>query len=228
MGGAIRVVRSDYFFNRSVRMHGEDVVLFGDGYTETIYLQRPYLLTNESLSAFKSLLMVKRELSEKIKEIKEKVLTWLKEQAFSPQEMPDANAYFNFGIKVAGHPLHVVQDVRSLDSVFAGANLVLTTPQLSLLKNMDKQKRQEYFWDLRLTLLGNTELGDFEIKPNPPDDVREVFISSKRIFYDALTKDRLINAIGGVYKAVMMIIWMLERYAGAPTPKEKESSPNAA
>ena len=165
-------------------------------------------------------------MSERVKEVKEKVLNWLKEEAFSPEEISDANAYFNFNIKVAGRPLHVLQNVRSIDSIFAGANLVFTPPQLSLLKNsMDKKKRQEFFWDLRLALLGKTELGDFEIKPNPPDDVREVFISSKRIFYDALTKDRLIHAIGSVYKNVTMVVWMLEeRYAGATAPQKKKTS----
>ena len=156
-------------------------------------------------------------------EVKEKVLNWLKEEALSPEEVSDPNAYFNFGIKVAGKPLHVVQNVRSLDSIFVGANLVLTPPQLSLLKkNMDEKKRQEYFWDLRLALLTNSELGDFQIKPNPPDDVREVFISSKRVFYDTLTKDVLIHTIHNVYKAVTMVVWMLERYAGAPVPKGKK------
>jgi len=222
MGGAIRIVSGDYFLDSFIRMHGDDVVLFGDGHTETMYLQRPYTLTNESLSTFKSLLMVNNTLSEKVKEIKEKVLVWLKEEAYSPEDVVDPNAFFNFNIKVAGSPLHVVQSVRNIDSVFVGANLVLTPVQLDLLKNnMDKKKRQEFFWDLRLALLSNNRLGDFRIKPNPPDDVREVFISSKRIFYDALTKDRLINAISSVYKAIMMVIWMLERYAGAPAPKEE-------
>jgi hypothetical protein len=196
-------------------MHVEDTVLFGDGHTETVYLQQPYTLTNERFSTFKTLLMVNNTLREKVKEIKEKVLVWLKEEGFSPEDVADPNAFFNFNIKVAGSPLHVVQSVRNIDSVFVGANLILTPAQLDLLNSMNKKKRQQFFWDLRLALAGNSELGDFEIKPNPPDDVREVFISSRRIFYDALTKDRLINAISSVYKAIMIVIWMLERYAGA-------------
>jgi len=220
MGGAVRVVRGDYFLSSHIRMHVEDAVLFGDGHNETIYLQRPYMLTNQSIISSKPLLMVKKILSEKVKETKGKVLDWLKEEAFSPEDVADPNAYFNFSIKVSGSPLHVVQNVRAIDSFFVGANLVLTPAQLDLLKNsMDKKKRQEFFWDLRLTLLKNNSLGDFEIKPNPPDDVREVFVSSRRIFYDALTKDRLIHAINAVYRAVMMVVWMLERYAGAPTPE---------
>ena len=159
--------------------------------------------------------------SERVKEVKEKILSWLKEEAMSPEELADPNAYFNIKVKVRGLVFHIVQNVRNIDSLFVGGKLVLTPAQLSLLRNnMDEKKRQEFFWDLRLALLRNNELGDFQIKPNPPHDVREVLITSRRIFYDSLTKDRLISAILAVYKAIIMVIWMLERYAGAITPKE--------
>lgn len=168
-------------------------------------------------------------LSEKVREIKEKVLNWLKEEALSPDEVSDPNAYFNFGIRIANMPFNVVQNVRNLDSIFVGTNIVLSPSQQSLIKdNMDKKKRQEYFWNLRLALLMNNELGEFQIKPSPPNDVREIFVSSKRVFYDGLTKNELIHAIHSVFKAVMMIVWMLERHAGIPTPKEKKSSPYVA
>lgn len=164
-------------------------------------------------------------LSQRIREVGEKVLKWLEEEGLSPEEVNDPDAHFNFNVKVAGRPFVVVQNLLSLDSVFVGANLVFTADQLTLLKKkMNKKKRKEYFWDLRLALLKNSELGDFEIKPNPPDDVREVSIFSKKIFYDTLTKDTLIHAIHRVYKAAIMVNWMLERHAGAPAPKEKKSS----
>lgn len=165
-------------------------------------------------------------MSEKVKETKEKILNWLKEEGLSPEEIADPNAYYNFGIKVAGgSPLNVIQHVHNIDSILIGTNLVLMPNQINLLKNnMDEKKRQEFFWNLRLTLLRNNELGDFQIKPNPPNDVREVFISSKRIFYDALSKDRLISSGYSVYRAVMEVVWMLELYAGAVTPKETKTS----
>jgi len=164
-------------------------------------------------------------LSERIREVGEKILNWLEEEGLSPEEVDDSNAHFNFNVKVAGRPFAIVQNLLSLDSVFVVANLVFTSNQLTLLeKKMNNKERKEYFWDLRLALLRNSELGDFEIKPNPPDDVREVSICSKRIFYNVLTKDTLIHAIHSVHKAVMMVIWMLERHAGAPAPKEKMRS----
>lgn len=164
-------------------------------------------------------------LSERIREVGEKVLNWLEEEDLSPEEVNDPDAHFNFNVNFAGRPFVVVQNLLSLDSVFVGANLVFTSDQLTLLeKKMNKKKRKKYFWDLRLALLRNSELGDFEIKPNPPDDVREVSICSERIFYDTLTKDTLIRAIHSVYKATIMVIWMLEHHADAPASKEKKRS----
>jgi len=48
MGGVIRIKKAEYFLNSSLRMHGENVILFGDGYTYVIHLESPYRLTNLS------------------------------------------------------------------------------------------------------------------------------------------------------------------------------------
>jgi len=163
--------------------------------------------------------------NEKVKETKEKVLGWLKEEVLSPEEISDPHAFFNFGISVGGLRFHVVQNVRSVDSIFVGGNLVLPEEQSQLLREkMDEKKRQEFFSDLRLALLTNSEIGDFQIKPSPPDDIREVFVASKRVFYDALTKDRLVSAIHAVHKAVIMAVWMLESHSGIATSKTKKSN----
>ncbi len=168
-------------------------------------------------------------LSERVGEVREKVLNWLKEEGLSPEEMEDPNAYFNFNVNVGGRTFNVVQNVLSLDSIQVAATAVFTPEQLTLLKNkMNKKKRKEYFWDLTLTLVKNSDLGDFDIKPDPPDDVREVLVCSRKIFYDALTKHKLLHAIHSAYKAYMMVIWMLERFAEQPFPKEKKRALFAA
>jgi hypothetical protein len=165
------------------------------------------------------------DVSERVGEVREKVLNWLKEEGLSPEEMEDPNAYFNFNVNVGGRPFNVVQNVLSLDSICVTASLVFTPDQLTLLKHkMNKKKKKEYFWDLRLAMLKNSDVGDFDVKPDPPDDVREVFVCSRKIFYDALTKHKLLHAIHSAYKAYMMVIWMLERHAGQPFPKEKKTT----
>jgi hypothetical protein len=157
-----------------------------------------------------------------IQSTKSKVIDWLKIEGFAPEERTDPRAYFNIQATISGMSLHVVQPIGKLDSIFVGANMVLTLEQQELLRKMGKEKRREFFWDLRLALLTSQPLGDFQIKPNPPEDVREVFISSKGIYYEALNKDRLISTLNDVLKYLMMVIWLLERTAGAPSPKDSE------
>jgi hypothetical protein len=152
-------------------------------------------------------------------------LTWLKEEAFLPEEEVDPQAYFNISSRIGNMGCNIVQDTHHIDSFFVGANLVLDKEQLALLREMGDKKRQGFFWDLRMSLLKNNEIGDFQIKPNPPEDTQSVFISSKRVYYDDLTKGRLINAINVVLRACMMVIWMLQQYAGIITPKKDQKTP---
>ena len=204
MNGAVLVKRGTYFFKHDVMVNKENITLSGEGQFHMILLfsETPVKSTG-----------VEETMNEKIKEVKKKVLTWLKEEKLSPEEILDPNVHFNFGIKVSGSPLHVVQSVYNSDSIFVAANLILTSMQLDLLNKMSKNKRRKFFWTLRLALVSNNSVGDFLIKPNPPEDVREIFISSKRIYYDALTKDRLLSTIYDIYKTIMMTIWMLEQEA---------------
>jgi hypothetical protein len=157
--------------------------------------------------------------SEDVNKTKQKILDWLKEEAFSPQENADPKAYFNISVQIGNLGCNIVQDVHHNDSFFVGANLVFGANQQVLLKGMEIQKVNDFLWELEMSLIKNNELGDFQIKPKPPEDIQAVFISSKRIYYDQLTKGNLVSTISVVLRAIMMTIWMLEKHAGILTPK---------
>lgn len=157
--------------------------------------------------------------SESIKDTKEKILNWLKEEALSPQENADPQAYFNITVKMGNMGCNIVQDVRHSDSFFIGANLVFGAEQQTLLKGMGTQRINNFLWDLEMSLIRNNQLGDFQIKPKPPEDIQAIFISSRRIYYSELTKGNLVFAINVVLRALMMAIWMLEKHAGVITPR---------
>lgn len=44
MGGAIRVKAAEYFLGSFIHLRGDNVLLFGDGYTRVIHLQTPSTL----------------------------------------------------------------------------------------------------------------------------------------------------------------------------------------
>jgi hypothetical protein len=157
--------------------------------------------------------------SDKIKETKERILDWLKEETFSPEEKADPQAYYNILCRIGALGCNIVQDVHHMDSFFVATNLILGNEQIVLLKSMGEGKRKGFFVDLRMNLLKNSELGQFAIKPNPPEEIQIISVASKRVYYDELTKGKLISAIEAVIKAITMTIWMLEQYAGITAPK---------
>ena len=48
MSGAVRITPAEYFLSSFIRMHGEDITLFGDGSTTVIYLKQPVSLKVQS------------------------------------------------------------------------------------------------------------------------------------------------------------------------------------
>jgi len=162
----------------------------------------------------------KQVLSVKIKEVKDRILFWLKEESMSPEEIVDPHSYFNIGIKLGdGLKLNVVQNSRLIDSLTVATIWTLGDKQLDLhRKAMDDSKRVAYFWDLQFTLLSDNQLGAFQIRPNPPNYFKELFVSSNRIFYDSLTKQSLMHSIIAVQKAMVRAVFLLEKHGGVLPP----------
>ena len=150
-------------------------------------------------------------------DIKKKVVNWLKEEGFPFKEIQDPGASFNFSVKVAGFAIDVIQNLRR-DAILVRSTLVFNDKQSTQLKSMGEMKRQEFLWDLRMLMLNNNEIGTFTIKPELKR--MEVMVQSRGIFHDALTKDRFIQAIIVVHKAITMVIWMVKWYSGQSKPTQ--------
>ena len=163
--------------------------------------------------------------TENVMKTKEKIMSWLKEEACSPEEKSDPNAYFNISVKVGNLGCHVIQPVQKIDSIIAVLRLSLPPEQLALLKGMDLEKKKALFWDLRLSLLNNSELLDFGIEADSPEDIKAVSISSKPVFYEELTKPKLFSAIYAVTRATLIVIWTIQKYAGIIPSKKDQKVP---
>ncbi|MGI0014591.1 MAG: DUF2299 family protein [Nitrososphaera sp.] len=158
-------------------------------------------------------------MSARIKETKDKVLFWLREEGISPEEANDPNAYFNIGLRLGDWGATIFQNLRMIDSISVGSRWILGDEQLKLHKEMlDDPKRLAYYWDLQFMALSNPQIGEFEITPNPPNDFRALLITSNRIFYDSLTKQSLMDSIVGVHKTMVHAIFLLEKYGGVIPP----------
>jgi hypothetical protein len=147
------------------------------------------------------------------KEIKRKVTGWLKEEGLFFEEVVDPDTYFNFSIKVAGLSMDVVKDITR-DVVLVRSTMIFNEDQTRTLKAMSEKGREAFFWELRIRLLTNNDVGAFEIKPNL--DRVEIFIQARGIFRDGLAKDRLLGSILVVHKSLTMVAWLLDHFSGSP------------
>lgn len=163
--------------------------------------------------------------TDNITEIKEKIINWLKEEACSPEEKPDPNTYFNILVKFGSLGCRVIQPVQRRDSISAAIKFPVPPEKIALLNGLSAEKKIEFFWDLRLALLKNNELADFQIEQDSHGDTKAVTIFSRPIFYEDLTKGRLMSAIFAVTRATLMVIWMIQKYAGKLPAKKGQKLP---
>ncbi len=157
--------------------------------------------------------------NEEINKTKQKIIEWLKEEGFSAEEKQDPNAYFNIQATKGRINVNIIQNPPFNDSIFIGGNIAVAPEQQALLKSRSRDKREDFIWDLQMSLAANNELGDFALKPNPPDDIQTIFVSSRRIYYDELTKGKLFTSINIVMKNIILTIWKLQKFVGMHMPK---------
>ncbi len=149
--------------------------------------------------------------------VKGKITDWLREEGFQFKEVDDSNAYFNLITMVGGKPYHIFQNRGKMDSVTVASNLELTPGQIKLFSQIAKAEKQLFLCNLRIALLTRQSLGDFKIKPKPPEQIEQIFLSSKPIYYDELRKGSLISTLYDTHKSAMMAIWLLEEVIGTPS-----------
>ena len=145
-------------------------------------------------------------------DIKRKVSGWLREEGFFYEEVTDLDTYFNLSIRVAGIALDVVKDLHR-DVVLVRSTLVFTQDQMAIFRKMSEKSQRDFLWEVRSRLLGNNEVGAFQIRPELEN--MEFFVQARGIFKDGLSKDRLLQSILVVHKSVTMILWLLEHQSGS-------------
>jgi hypothetical protein len=152
---------------------------------------------------------------ENIEVVKNRVKTMLSGEGFQIKEIKDANTHFNFMTVVGGLPYHVFQNINKRDNIFIAGSFKIPPRQVSSYSKMEQTQKKEFFWNLRISLLTRQTLGDFKIKPNPPEKIEEVFLSSKPVFYDGLTKEKFFSTLFEIHKCAMMVRWMFEEAMSA-------------
>ncbi len=152
---------------------------------------------------------------EDIEAVKNRIRSMLSQEGFQIKEIKDANTHFNFMTEVGGLPYHVFQNINKRDNIFISGSFKIAPRQVDSFSKLEHTRKREFFWNLRISLLTRQALGDFKIKPKPPEKIEEIFLSSKPVFYDGLTKEKFFSTLFEIHKCAIMIRWMFEEAVGA-------------
>ena len=110
--------------------------------------------------------------------------------------------------------MFVVHSTQFPDSVSVSASFDLTGEKdQTILQSMDMKRRSEFLRDLSLSLLSNNGIWYHLIRPNPPGEMKIFELASRRIYYDTMTKEKIMNAILDVRNASGIFTCLFERYA---------------
>jgi len=152
-----------------------------------------------------------------------KIRSWLTEERFSPEEVQNHGAYYTFKINVYGTIMFVVHSTQFEDSVSVSASFDLTGEKdQRILQTMDTTKRSEFIRELSLALLSNNGLWYHLIRPNPPNEMRIFELASRRVYYETMTKEKVMNAILDVRNASGIFTCLFEKYSTPLTVSRPE------
>jgi hypothetical protein len=161
-------------------------------------------------------------LDNKIEFVKESIRTWLAVERFSPEEVRDDHSYYIFKINVYGTIMFVGHSTQFTDSISASASFDLTGEEdQRLLSGMDEKRRTEFVRELGIAMLSNNAIWYHLIRPNPPKDMRSFELASRRIYYDTLSKEKLMNAILDVRNASRIFTCLFERHSTGVFPRQE-------
>ena len=149
------------------------------------------------------------------KELEKKLRTWLTEEEYLVKSQTNPMAAF---ILVASNPgagisVTVSQNAKNSDRIEISSQMMFSE-YAKKISNLSRQEREDFFWDLRFSLV----ISDVIFAMVPPENPQSVLVI-KNIWYDGLTKDRFMSAIQRVAEGALLCSWKIIHKFGLLEPK---------
>lgn len=140
--------------------------------------------------------------------------------------MIDKNAHFNIRYKIGSYYLIVAQPLTVADAITIYGSSAPTNEQLTVAyKDFDESRHGRFINDLKLWLLAMDEVGNYDLKTDSQGRFVSMELQSKQIYYDGLTKDRLVGVSLELVKAMLAGALIFENHFGKLPPPPKGGTP---
>lgn len=160
--------------------------------------------------------------SDAIEEICNKITVWLSQEGLFKERVQDEKLYVHLAAEFparSGRHVNIIQPKGREDVVIVFSRIRLADTHKKALRALHPKTRERLLWEMRYTLL--FQESSFEMEP-PGGDLESIRFT-REIFYDGLTKNKLMEALRENLKCELFVVWKFQEVFGeGPVSKQGE------
>jgi len=157
--------------------------------------------------------------AQEVIDTQEKIKTWLVQEGLFKEEVQAENLCFQLAAEFpaqSGRHLSIIQPKNHEDMIVVFSRIRLADAHQMALSAMPPKERERLLWQMRYDLLFQDS--SFEIEP-VGSDLQSIRFT-REIYYDGLTKNKLMEAIRDNFKCELYVVWKFQEIFGeGPTNK---------
>jgi hypothetical protein len=151
--------------------------------------------------------------SVEIEETCNKIIAWLSQEETFKERVQDESLSFHLAVEFparSGRHVNIIQPKGREDVVIVFSRIRLADMHKKALQAMPPKIRERLLWDMRYVLL--FQESSFEMEP--PGGNLESIRFSREIYYDGLTKNKLMEALRENLKCELFVVWKFQEVFG--------------
>jgi hypothetical protein len=152
-------------------------------------------------------------ISEVIADTHDRIKSWLTEEGLFKEELQSKGLYIQIMAEFprgSGRHLSLVQPRDHEDMIVVFSRIVLADVHQKAFSALPQKKKEQLLWQMRYDLL--FQESSFEIEPNGAD-MRSIRFT-REIYYDGLTKNKLMEAVRENFKCELYVVWKFQEIFG--------------
>ena len=152
-------------------------------------------------------------MSEIVADTRDKIKSWLTEEGLFKEELQSEGLYIQIAAEFplgSGRHLSIIQPRDHEDLIVVFSRIVLADVHQRALSAMAPKKREQLLWQMRYDLL--FQESNFEMEPIGAD-MRSIRFT-REIFYDGLTKNKLMEVVRENFKCELYVVWKFQEIFG--------------
>lgn len=153
------------------------------------------------------------------KEVANKLKNWLMKEKMFKKEIKDAGAYFNFQAEYQDIPFHVLQPKNREDMTLIICDLILDEKQRNKVKTLKKEEQTSLLRELQYQMLFIK--GRFQMILDKEGYLEKIRLWDT-IYYDGLTKDKLMETTFETIKSFLLTEELITRIFQLPISEDLE------